>query len=207
MSTNHHVLILSRQCPHSYEAHELLKKNKCMDLVKLVFVEDRVIKLPSWVKRVPIMVTNTGMKVSGDDLFWFLSQCLPRQIAPQRTTNPAEMPSSRMTLRSRRSDDPPVADQAPADAGTAEGPEPSSMFGMDTMLSETFSFIGDQQPIATSLNAFKGCANAEEYQHISTPGDNESQSRRGADDSTLDKLVHQRENDVRKYFGKSPSRS
>lgn len=211
-SKNYHIIILSRKCQHSVNVVNTLTKNGCMSMVKLIFLEDNTVRIPYWVKRVPVMITNTGNRISDDDLFWFINECLPRQVlSPSNRpliNTPGEMAPEQVP-RNRRGDDTRYtpnnktrqadfsADNGPA--SDAVGPQPFSTTGMDVGFSDAFSFIGAN----TDDRIMIRCSDIENYQHIQTPPDEESPERtKLSDENSLERLIMQRDKDINHIFKK-----
>lgn len=177
-----HILILGRTCPHSREAHDIVTRTKSSALVKCVWVEDNVVKIPAYVTSVPFLVTSGGHKYVDDDLFFFLEKIVPTQLAG--TQHAAAAPRAS-----------PPANGAPDAGSSPDDPMPYVSAGLEAGFSGAFAFIdastddgslfpGNLQPVS------------DDFQTITTPKDDATKKGRGLDDSVLDKLRQQRERDV-----------
>jgi hypothetical protein len=167
-----HVLILSRRCPHSQRAWNIVQKNGCADAVRCVFVEDGKIALPSYVTQVPYLVTNSGQKFINNDLFKFIETVLPQHVQYNNA------PSSDVPRQHTNGAPPTTKNDA--------SPMPFSHSG------GAFSFIDDRPAGGDAMFALV----SENYQTIETPSDDSIKLRK-MDDNTLDKLLQQRERDTR----------
>lgn len=174
-----HILLVSRKCPHSKSAHDVIVSKECQNLVKFVFVEDKTVRLPTWVRTVPVMVTNTGTRIQGEDLFWFLSEVLPTQ--------------KRDDPKKRGGDDAEESSPSPDDSG----PAPFSTMGIDTEFSGSFSYIDGKS--GHGIEGGRASSEAHAYQKIETP----SEPEQGAgNENALSRLMSDRDRDIAKYFGK-----
>lgn len=175
-SKKFHVLILSRRCPHSKRAWDIIQNNGCAAAIKTVFIEDRTISLPQYVNKVPYFVTNTGSRYTDNDLFKFIQTILPQHIQHLGQNNAA----------------PQQAQQAQnGQQGTLHAPgDPAPYCDAD-------GFSGNWSYIDSSTCGVEGtCAPIDRaYQTIETPND-DSVRHRKSDDSVLEKYVRQREKDI-----------
>jgi hypothetical protein len=180
-SKKFHVLILSRRCPHSKRAWDIVQNNGCAAAIKTVFVEDRTIALPPWVNKVPYFVTNTGYRYTDNDLFKFIQTILPQHIQ-----NAGQKPTQ-------------ISDNAPKDAGPI-GSGGDGSVGGPAPYCDADGFSGNWSYIDSSSCGIEGtCAPIDKaYQTIETPNDDSVRTRK-SDDSVLEKLMRQREKDIMRH--------
>lgn len=181
-----HILILSRRCQHSREAYTILQNNECGVLVELVWVEDRKVRIPTYVKCTPFLLTNTGHKYTDNDLFFFVERILPSQLAQLRgQAADADKAQPGAAVRPSNPSNPNNVDN------DVDGPAPFITNGMETGFSQAFSFLDDTQD-STFCRQETAVA---DYQKIECPPDDSVKIKKN-DDNALDRLRQQRERDV-----------
>lgn len=188
-----HVLILSRRCPHSKAAYELLQEKGLLDmpLLKIVWVEDNVVKLPSYVQCVPFLRTNTGHRMVDRDLFMFLDTILPMQASGShggnnQKTSHQQVPNDNNNNNNNNHDNHNNPRQPAYDD---DGP--AAMFGADNGFSDSFSFLD------STSQRFTHQANIEDdFPTITTPKDDSSSRARRMDNSAVERLIEQRNMEI-----------
>jgi hypothetical protein len=158
-------------------------------MLKIVWVEDNAVKIPDYVHCVPFLLTNTGHRYTNDDLFWFISSILPNQTQGQ--------PQQQQQQVAQRYDPQPPQMQRPVPQQLRQqqhyeaqepDPEPMATFGMEANFSDSFAFLDDNSQRYTQQADVMS-----DFQSIQTPKNDQS---RRSDDTSLDKLMMQRERDL-----------